>query len=145
MEFVVNSRKRPRSELDEQDFTLQSKHFISERAVNMNDSNKMKEIHGKFLCDSSISITAWSMIKKHYKFLSEKTIKMLFRNANAAANNNYNNNNNNNNTKSNVEQDFTLPSKQVVGDQTVNDGMNDANMEDIHGKFLVNNHTCSVT
>lgn len=47
--MVINSRKRMRSESDEQHFTIQSKHFISEQTVNSHDTNKMKQIHGKFV------------------------------------------------------------------------------------------------
>lgn len=48
MALTVNSRKRTRSE-NECDYAVQSKQFISEQTVNMNDETKMKEIHGK--CD----------------------------------------------------------------------------------------------
>lgn len=47
MASIINNRKRTRSE-SENDFEIQTKHFISERAVNLNDINKMKEIHGNY-------------------------------------------------------------------------------------------------
>lgn len=46
MASVVKSRKRALSE-NELDFTVQSKQFINEQTVNLNNQSKMKEIHGK--------------------------------------------------------------------------------------------------
>lgn len=46
MALMLNSRKRTRSE-SEFDDNVQSKLFISEKTVNMNNQAKMKEIHGK--------------------------------------------------------------------------------------------------
>lgn len=46
MAVNINSRKRTRSSED-YDYTLQSKQFINEQAVNKSSQTKMKEIHGK--------------------------------------------------------------------------------------------------
>lgn len=52
MPLSVN-RKRTRSE-DDYDYTVQSKQFINEQTVNMNNQTKMKEIHGKCIkCKST--------------------------------------------------------------------------------------------
>lgn len=44
---IVNSRKRARPQSDF-DYGIQSKQFISEQIINMNDGDKMKDIHGNF-------------------------------------------------------------------------------------------------
>lgn len=46
MALNINNRKRTRSSVDN-DYTLQSKQFINEQAINLSNPNKMKEIHGK--------------------------------------------------------------------------------------------------
>jgi len=43
------NRKRRRSISSEYIFTIQSKYFINQQLVDLNDENKMKEIHGKSL------------------------------------------------------------------------------------------------
>lgn len=47
MALISNSRKRARPQED-YDYELQSKQFVNDQIINMNNQNKMKEIHGKF-------------------------------------------------------------------------------------------------
>lgn len=87
------SRKRTRSET-ENDYTVQSKQFINEQTVNMNSETKMKEIHGK--CNNN-NITIKLLQIFNFLFLFQfvdKTIRMLFQNANKSGEKVNNNNNN---------------------------------------------------
>lgn len=43
------NRKRHRSTSNDCNYENQAKYFINQQIVNLNDANKMKEIHGKYM------------------------------------------------------------------------------------------------
>lgn len=139
MALIVNSRKRTRSDSDNE-FTVQSKQFINEQIVNTNNQSKMKEIHGNLVDIQMIEIKC-EIAKKNIsiQLLSDKTIKMLFQNANPKLTEKSNNNNNNEVEMNAIESENTQPLTkwQRFGDNICLMGDGQVNYIDANSKFAI--------
>lgn len=137
MALIVNSRKRTRSDSDH-DFTLQSKQFIREQTINSNNQSKMKEIHGNFCV---FFFPKLFQVNSQFQLITDKTIKMLFQNANPkSTDKSSTNNNNNNDVEMNLEENVQPLTKwQQFGDNICLMGDGQVNYIDTKSKFATEN------